>query len=57
MILKIIGAIIVIWIAFSVLGFVFKAIGTLLIVAAVATVGVVAYGAIKGKAGNKQIRP
>ncbi|MGX7823893.1 hypothetical protein ACTG9Q_02255 [Actinokineospora sp. 24-640] len=56
MVLKIIGAIIVIWIAFSVLGFVFKALGTLLIVAAVATVGVAAYGAIKGKAGNKQIR-
>ncbi|MGW5051114.1 hypothetical protein [Actinokineospora sp. NPDC004072] len=57
MLLKIIGAIIVIWIAFSVLGFVFKAIGTLLIVAAVATVGVAAYGAIKGKGERKQIRP
>ncbi|WP_197523070.1 hypothetical protein [Actinokineospora pegani] len=54
MLLKIIGAIIVIWIALSVIGFVFKAIGTLLIIAAVATVGVAAYGAIKGKS-NKQI--
>ncbi|GLZ37600.1 hypothetical protein [Actinokineospora sp. NBRC 105648] len=56
MVLKVIGAIIVIWIAFSVIGFVFKAIGTLLIVAAIATVGVAAYGAIKGRAANRQIR-
>jgi hypothetical protein len=57
MVLKIIGAIIVIWIAFSVLGFVFKALGTLLIVAAIATVGVAAYGAVKGKKEHRQIRP
>ncbi|MCG8919692.1 hypothetical protein L6E12_28350 [Actinokineospora sp. PR83] len=56
MVVKIIGAIIVIWIAFSLIGFLFKAIGTLLIVAAVATVGVLAYGAIKGKVGGGQIR-
>ncbi|GAA3022058.1 hypothetical protein [Actinokineospora globicatena] len=55
MLLKIIGAIIVIWIAFSLIGFIFKAIGTLLIIAAVATVGVAAYGAIKGKS-RRQIR-
>lgn len=56
MVLKIIGAIIVIWIAFSVLGFIFKAFTTLLIVAAVATVGVAAFGAIKGKKEHRQIR-
>ncbi|GGS20170.1 MULTISPECIES: hypothetical protein [Actinokineospora] len=56
MLIKIIGAIIVIWIAFSVLGFVFEVLGTLLIVAAVATVGVAAYGAIKGRGARKQIR-
>ncbi|GAA3008031.1 hypothetical protein [Actinokineospora diospyrosa] len=55
MLIKIIGAIIVIWLAFTVIGFVFKAIGALLIVAAVATVGVAAYGAIKGKS-HRQIR-
>ncbi|GAA4437354.1 hypothetical protein ACFQV2_37855 [Actinokineospora soli] len=56
MVLKIIGAIIVIWVALSVIGFVFKALGTLLVIAAVATVGVAAYGAIKGKKDYKQIR-
>ncbi|OLR90899.1 hypothetical protein [Actinokineospora bangkokensis] len=59
MLLKVIGAIIVIWIAFSVIGFIFKAIGTLLLVAAVATVGVIAYGAAKKSLGgnrNRQIR-
>ncbi len=55
MVLKVIGAVIVIWLAFSLIGFIFKAVGTLLIVAAVATVGVAAYGAIKGKSGNRQI--
>jgi hypothetical protein len=57
MVLKIIGAIIVIWVAFSVLGFVFKALGTLLVIAAIATAGMVAYGAIKGRNGQKHIRP
>ncbi len=56
MVLKIIGAVIVIWLAFSLIGFLFKAVGTLLIIAAVASLGVVAYGAIKGKMANKQIR-
>ncbi|PPK67881.1 hypothetical protein V5P93_007224 [Actinokineospora auranticolor] len=56
MVLKIIGAIIVIWVAFSLIGFIFKAVGTLLIIAAVATVAVGAYGAIKGRASNRQIR-
>ncbi len=57
MVLKIIGAIIVIWIAFGVIGFVFKVLGTLLVVAAIATVGVAAYGAVKGKKEHRQIRP
>ena len=56
MVLKIIGAIIVVWIALSVIGFVFKALVAMLVVAAVATVGVAAYGAIKGKKDYKQIR-
>jgi hypothetical protein len=57
MLLKIIGAIIVIWLAFAVLGFVFKVLGTLLVVAAVVTLVGVTYAAIKGKSGQRQIRP
>jgi hypothetical protein len=57
MLLKIIGAIIVIWVAFAVLGFVFKAVLTLLIVGAVvAVVGGVGYALVKGRADRKQIR-
>jgi uncharacterized membrane protein len=56
MLLKIIGAIIVIWVAFAVLGFVFKVLGTLLIVGAVITVGALGYAAIKGGSSRKQIR-
>jgi hypothetical protein len=54
MLLKIIGAIIVIWVAFAVLGFVFKVLGTLLLVAGVLTVGAIGYAAIKGGS-RKQI--
>ena len=56
MLLKIIGAIVVIWLAFAVLGVVFKVLGTLLIIGAVITVGAIGYGAIKGAANRKQIR-
>jgi hypothetical protein len=57
MLLKVIGAIIVIWVAFAVLGFVFKAVLTLLIVGAVvAVVGGVGYAMVKGGKDNKQIR-
>lgn len=57
MLLKIIGAIIVIWVAFAVIGFVIKAVGFLLIAAAVVTLGAVGYAAIKGSgSGRKQIR-
>lgn len=56
MLLKIIGAIIVIWLAFAVLGVVFKVLGTLLIVGAVITVGAIGYAAIKGSSDRKQIR-
>lgn len=47
-VVKIIVAVLAIWLALSVIGFVLKAVTTLLIVAGVATLGVVAYGAIKG---------
>jgi hypothetical protein len=56
MLLKIIAAIIVIWLAFAVLGVVFKVLGTLLIVGAVITVGAIGYAAIKGSSNRKQIR-
>jgi hypothetical protein len=57
MLLKIIGAIIVIWLAFAVIGWVVKALGTLLLVAAVITVIGVGYAAIKGRSGQRQIKP
>jgi hypothetical protein len=56
MLLKIIGAIIVIWVAFTVIGFVLKAVGFLLIAAAVVTLGAVGYAALKGGSQRKQIR-
>ncbi|HEV2782009.1 MAG TPA: hypothetical protein VGX25_21680 [Actinophytocola sp.] len=57
MLLKIIGAIIVIWLAFAVLGWIFKVLGTLLVVAAVVTLIGIGYAALKGKSGQRQIRP
>jgi hypothetical protein len=56
MVLKIIGAVIVIWLAFSLIGFLFKAVVWLLVAAAVVSIGVIAVGAIKGKSANRQIR-
>jgi hypothetical protein len=57
MLLKIIGAIIVIWLAFAVLGFVFKAVLTLVVVGAiVAVVGGAGYALVKGVSNRKQIR-
>jgi hypothetical protein len=57
MLFKIIGALIVIWLAFTLIGVVIKALGTLLIIAAVITVGAIGYTAIKNKSGQRQIRP
>lgn len=57
MLLKVLGAIIVIWVAFAVIGFVFEAVLTLMIVGAVvAVVGGVGYAMVKGKGDRKQIR-
>ncbi|TCP54170.1 hypothetical protein EV191_103211 [Tamaricihabitans halophyticus] len=58
MILKIIGAVIAIWLAFALLGVLFSALKVLLIVAGVVTIGVLGYGAIKTISGGsqKQIR-
>jgi hypothetical protein len=49
MLLKIVGAIALIWVAFVVLGWVFKIFTTLLVIGVVVTLGAIAYGAIKGK--------
>jgi hypothetical protein len=56
MLLKIIGAIIVIWAAFWIIGAVFKVLGFLLVAAAVFTVGAIGYAAIKAGSNRKQIR-
>jgi len=56
MVLKIIGAIIVIWVAFTVIGLVFKILTGLLIAGAVITLGAVGYAAVKGGSKRKQIR-
>lgn len=56
MLLKIIGAIIAIWLVFTVIGLVFKVLGFLLVAAAVVTVGAIGYSAVKGAAQRKQIR-
>lgn len=56
MLLKILGAVILIWAAFAVLGFIFKAFFTLLIIGVVvAVVGGVGYAMVKGKSERRQI--
>jgi hypothetical protein len=47
MFIRIIGAIVVIWLAFMLIGALFSIIKWALIIAAVGTVGAIAYGAIK----------
>jgi hypothetical protein len=47
MLVRIIGAIVVMWIAFMLIGWIFAAFKWLLIIAAVGTLGTIAYGAIK----------
>jgi hypothetical protein len=56
LLLKIIGALVLVWVAFIVLGAVFKIIGTLLVIGAIVTIGAVGYAAIKGRSGQRQIR-
>nr|WP_157527672.1 hypothetical protein [Kibdelosporangium sp. MJ126-NF4] len=47
MLVKILGAIVVIWLAFMVIGWIFSAFKWLLIIGAIGVVGTLAYGAIK----------
>lgn len=53
---KIVGALIAIWLAFTVLGFVIKGLFWLAIIGGVLFVGTAAYGAIKGKGDTKRLR-
>ena len=55
MLWKVIGAVIVIWVAFAVIGFVFEMLTTLLVVGAVLTLGAVGYAALKGRSERKQL--
>ncbi|MFD2417847.1 hypothetical protein [Amycolatopsis pigmentata] len=56
---KIVGALIIAWVAFmvigSVIGFLFKAVLVIAVIGAVGFLGAAAYGAIKGGKSRKQI--
>jgi hypothetical protein len=54
--LKIAGAILVIWAAFWIIGLVLKAVGWLLVAAAVVTIGYVGVKAISAGSNRRQIR-
>lgn len=54
--LKVLGIALAIWIVLSVLGAVFKFLGTALVIGALVFVGVVAYQALKGRS-RPSIRP
>ena len=49
MLLKILGIALLVWIALSVLGAVFKFLGTALVIGAIVFVGAAAYTAVKGR--------
>lgn len=49
MILKVIGAVLAIWLAFVVLGFVIKAVFVMAVIGGLLFVGAAGYAAIKGK--------
>jgi hypothetical protein len=49
MILKIIGAVLAIWLAFVVLGFVIKAVAVMAVIGGLIFVGAAGYAAIRGK--------
>lgn len=57
---KIVGALVVAWVAFmvlgSVIGFVFKAVIWIAIIGGAVFLGTAAYGAIKGKGDSKRLR-
>jgi hypothetical protein len=53
MLLRVIGALLVIWLAFMVLGFVIKGLVVLAVVGAIAFVGTAGYAAIRNRSRNR----
>jgi uncharacterized membrane protein len=56
MLWKIVGALIVVWLAFTVLGFVIKGLFWLAVIGGVLFLGTAAYGAIKAKKDPKRLK-
>jgi hypothetical protein len=54
--LKVIGALIVIWLAFVVLGVVIKGLVILAVIGAIAFVGTAGYAAIKNRSSRRSLR-
>ncbi|GAA1985161.1 MULTISPECIES: hypothetical protein [Amycolatopsis] len=54
---KIVGTLIVVWLAFTVLGFVVKGLFWLAVIGGVLFLGTAAYGAIKGRGDSKRLNP
>lgn len=54
MLLRVIGALIVIWLAFMVLGFVIKGLLILAVIGAIAFVATAGYAAIKNRSSSKR---
>jgi threonine/homoserine/homoserine lactone efflux protein len=55
MLLKILGIVVVIWLALAVLGAVFEFLGTALVISAVVVVGMLAYSAVKAGRSRRSI--
>lgn len=55
MLLKILGIVVVIWLALAVLGAVFEFLGTALVIGAVVVVGMVTYSAVKARRSRRSI--
>jgi hypothetical protein len=56
MLLRVIGALLVIWLAFMVLGFVIKGLVILAVIGAIAFIGTAGYAAIKNRSSQKRLR-
>ena len=56
MFLRVIGALLVIWLAFTVLGFVLKGLVILAVIGAIAFIGTAGYAAIKNRSSQKRLR-
>jgi len=56
MLLRVIGALIVIWLAFVVLGVVIKGLVILAVIGAIAFVGTAGYAAIKNRSSKRYLR-